>query len=323
MTDYTAALSSAVNTQIGSIVDAAVDEATAPLQQELDTALGKLDDAKEQIEELKARVQELQDELGSGEDPEPEQTPTAFGVNLKDYAALQAAKKAGVPLQAVRIFYNAKSPLPVQWSDDRLLAALTTEQRYICISYKADTPAQVSRFCDSIPTELRGGVWMVRHHEPENDNLDTSQFRADQAAHAEVVRATGCHPAVVLMSWTLEPKSGRDWHDWVDPSAVDGVFWDSYNSQNKKGTGYEAPASMLDAAVAASRSVGKPWALCETGSLDLGTKDGVTRKDWVASLADYVERNGALFATYFNRVMLDGSGDYTLSQDELSVWKAV
>lgn len=77
--------------------------------------------------------------------------------------------------------------------------------------------AAIKQFIQSIPDDHE--VYLVFHHEPEDEALGGKDGRSPellQAAFAkfvEVVLAAGkpnVHPCFVLMSWTFNPKSGRN-----------------------------------------------------------------------------------------------------------------
>ncbi len=86
-------------------------------------------------------------------------------------------------------------------------------------SYDAEIDAML-RSLDSVG----GPVWLTIHHEPENDGLRASDWRAMQRKIRERMDAVGVSNiafAPVLMSWTYDPRSGRNPSDWW----VDGI-WD-------------------------------------------------------------------------------------------------
>ncbi len=76
-----------------------------------------------------------------------------------------------------------------------------------------------------------GPVWVTFHHEPENDGLAAADWRAMQVKVRERMNATGVQNlafAPVLMSWTFDPRSGRNPDDWFVPGIWDFAGIDTY-----------------------------------------------------------------------------------------------
>jgi len=81
--------------------------------------------------------------------------------------------------------------------------------------------AAIKQFIQSVPDDHE--VYLVFHHEPEDEALDGRNGRSPellQAAFAKFVeivvesKKTNVHPCFVLMSWTFNPKSKRNPDDF-------------------------------------------------------------------------------------------------------------
>jgi len=166
----------------------------------------------------------------------------------------------------------------------------------------------------SAPTDRR--IWWSYMHEPEDEiargDYTAAEYRAafrrvsDIAAEAQNwrLRAT-----LILMCYTVNPKSGRNWQDYYAPGAVDVLGWDCYNHGEKRGV-YGKPATLYGNAIATSRDAGLPWGMAEIGSKIADGDDGTGRGAWLRSVASYLYGEGALFVSYFDT---NGAGaDYRL-----------
>jgi hypothetical protein len=79
---------------------------------------------------------------------------------------------------------------------------------------------------------------------------------------------------------------------------IDVLSWDLFNLGSDAGN-YDKPDALLDPVIAASKSVGKPWALAEWGSALLGDDSGGERARWMTDMGQYAAAKGALYASYF------------------------
>lgn len=91
-------------------------------------------------------------------------------------------------------------------------------------------------------------VYWVYYHEPE-DNIAAGEFTAaDYRAAWRRLRSLAdkagnprLHATLVLMGWSLDPLSKRDWRDYYPGRDVIQVLgWDVYNLGWKKGR-YDSP----------------------------------------------------------------------------------
>ena len=209
--------------------------------------------------------------------------------------------------------------------------------RNVVVSFKLE-PAQViqgvhdqamARWFRDAPddVEVHWSYW----HEPEDD-IEAGRFTADQYkvafAHLQRIARDAAGPrlrsTLILQSYTTRPQSGRDWRDYYPgDEAVDVFAWDVYNRPPRAG-GYTPPAELMGAQVEAARSVGKPFAVAELGSVLAEGDDGSGRARWLREAGDYLKAQDAVFVTYFDLAFNGGRDDYRL-RDAASIqaWKDV
>lgn len=160
-------------------------------------------------------------------------------------------------------------------------------------------------------------IWYSYLHEPE-DNIERGEFtKADFRAAslrisglAKAANNPDLHQTLILMCYTVNPKSGRNWRDYFVQGAVDVLGWDCYN--HGSGTdGYGTPSKLFDRAIAASATAGVPFGIAELGSLIAsGDTDGSGRGRWLTAHARYLQTKQAAFVSYFDT---NGAGtDYRL-----------
>lgn len=99
----------------------------------------------------------------------------------------------------------------------------------------------------TVPSDV---TWYgIRTHEPEapiaKGEITLAQWQASQARDMPLVRAHGGNPWICLMSYTVNPVSGRNVTDYKLPAGlVDGVFWDYYPNKEAKPTQAQSVARM-------------------------------------------------------------------------------
>jgi hypothetical protein len=153
-------------------------------------------------------------------------------------------------------------------------------------------------------------------HEPENDvesgAFTTSDYRAawvHLAGLADRANNPQLRANLILMCWTLQPASHRNWKDYfAGTSVIDTIGWDCYNKSYSAGS-YVDPAVMLDKAVATSKAAGVHWGVAELGSKMAVGDNGTGRAKWLAAIGSYANANGAAYVTYFNSIV---GGDFRL-----------
>lgn len=160
-------------------------------------------------------------------------------------------------------------------------------------------------------------IYWVYYHEPE-DNIATGEFTAaDYRAAWRRLRSLAdragnsrLHATLVLMGWSLDPLSKRDWRDYYPGRDVIQVLgWDVYNLGWKKRR-YDDPAAMYDRVVAVSKGENLPFGIAETGSYLVAGDNGARRAAWLRATNAYLAKRHALWVAYFD---LDWStGDFRL-----------
>ena len=237
------------------------------------------------------------------------------------------ARFGGLPVARV---FSPGLP-PARWADVPVLAALGAGTDVV-YSFSGDldalaagaSDALLTGFLRSRPDGVR--VWVALKHEPEDDAergaFTAEQFRAATEHVAGVVRAAGGVPTTVLQAYTLNPASGRDWHDWVTP-AVDVVAWDAYNTAARRPQpSYPPPDAFLRRMLEVARETGKPFGVAELGSPCVRTDPGCTgRAAWLTDLGGALRAAGAQFVTYWDRPALAGGVDYRLDAPGTEAWR--
>jgi len=142
----------------------------------------------------------------------------------------------------VRRSFNGNFPSTIQTSAASIDLGTA---RWSVYSFKPDVNAfargdldgRMNTFLDSIPDGHK--TTLIAWHEPE-DNIARGQFSLSafidmQVRLADLIHATGrpeLTHGIVLMGWTLDPRSGRDAESYYPPavsSRVDYMGWDVYN----------------------------------------------------------------------------------------------
>jgi hypothetical protein len=230
-------------------------------------------------------------------------------------------------LDFVRVFYpGAPDPWPGK-----------APGRNVVVSFKLP-PAEVTSGADDASMKRwfaraphNVDVYWSYWHEPENDIQDGTFTAAEYKAafaHLDQLADRADNPrlksTVILQSYSTRPDSGRNWRDYVpNPARVDVLAWDVYNRPTPE-AGYQVPPDLLDAAMRANRSIGKPFAVAELGSPIAPGDNGAGRAEWLRRMGSYLDQHHAVFVCYFNFLWNNGRDDYRL-QDRTSVqaWKAI
>ncbi|MEV4537744.1 hypothetical protein AB0J82_28600 [Asanoa sp. NPDC049518] len=250
-------------------------------------------------------------------------TPTLFGASVHQVAgqtfgqALTAADARYGVLPILRVFYPGA---PGAWTD----AKLNTPDRATVVSFKYDADAVLTGAADDYLRSWFAGaprdrdVFWCFYHEPEDDIRDgaftAAAYRAawqriaglaDQAGNDRLFATT------ILMDWTLDPASGRNWRDYYPGAAyVDVMAWDVYNFDVTRSETMAAHNARRPAFEVA-RSQGKPYAVAELGVDDHANRPAMLREiaSWLRGTAD------ARFVTYFDA---PGWPEYDLIGDTAS-----
>ena len=151
-------------------------------------------------------------------------------------------------------------------------------------------------------------VWWTYYHEPENDiqrgAFNAADYRAawkHVVAIADANAPKNLKATLVLMDWSANPKSGRDWRDYyAGTTYIDAFGWDSYNSHGGNPTRYWDPAENFGLTVQVSKAAGKPFGFSEWGSTLVPGDSGSGRAAWMKACARYFESVGAEFVAWFD-----------------------
>lgn len=231
------------------------------------------------------------------------------------------------PLKVVRIFFPEAQGVPKPWT-----AAELNHNRAVVVSFKllpqrvlAGTYDDAMRnWFATAPHDRQ--VWWVYWHEPEND-IQAGRFTAKDYraafAHLDQLADEAHNPMLrttqVLMDWTLDINSGRNWRDYYPGvDVIDVQAWDQYNYVNDSTCTYQTmeahetnrPAYQI------TKAEGNDYAIAEIGSQNCIAQ----RPAWLRNVGDWA-RPRAVFVTYFHSTI---GGDYRLtdpaSQD---AWREV
>lgn len=231
------------------------------------------------------------------------------------------------PLGAVRMFFPG---LPGSWESIRNNVGDTR----VIVSFKAPPAAVVAGDYDDrlrqwfkqAPQDrvTRWSYW----HEPEDD-ISAGRFgpRMYRSAwrHINSLAQRAANPklrsTLVLMCWTLEAGSHRNWRDYYPGNEViDGLAFDCYNAGYDDGR-YRTPDDLFSSASRLAHRVGKPWGITELGSRVATGDDGSGRAAWLRDVARYLRNHDARFCTYFDS---DVGVDFRLhDQPSQTAWSGV
>lgn len=240
---------------------------------------------------------------------------------------LARADRTYGPLEMVRVFYTG---LPPSWAGSRVDVA----NRTVVVSFKAlpldvlsgKHDAQLSAWFASAP-RTRDTYW-VYYHEPEDNiaagNFTATDYRAAWRHLAGLANRTGnsrLHATLVLMCYSVNPSSGRNWRDYyAGGDIIDVLGWDCYNFGRKKGE-YASPASIYAKSIEVSRAAGKPFGYAETGSVLLPEDTGAGRAAWLRSIGAYLSSQNPLWVSYFDSML---SVDFRLlDQPSQQAWQGI
>ena len=257
---------------------------------------------------------------------------TKFGVTLDipggltmEQAWARANRLYGKP-EMLRIFQPGA---PSGWK-----AATVATGMDLSVSFKIQpkdilsgaNDAKLRTWFRSAPKDVT--IYWTYFHEPENDiqrgAFTPAQYRAAWHRVHKIANETcqpNMHSTLILMDWTLDPRSGRNFDDYYPGSAyIDVLSWDPYNPWG--GTIYKDPKAIFEKVALKSKAEGKPFAIAETGSLLMDNDTGVRRAEWITSMAKHLRENGALYVSYFDT---NQSGrEFRLSdKPSQDAWKAV
>lgn len=257
----------------------------------LDRAAAHLQNAGRELIRAGAALEEVGPPPGPPP-PQPALTRLGGAVHREDMAdrhAFSIAQDAAEGGIQVRVTYTRG--VPDDWDDhpasgDRSLGATSSS-----LSVKTLSPGALRQFAHTIPQELRSGCLLTVWHEPE-DNIRAGDFTladwtAIQRTLADVGAELGIPTAACLMTWTWDPRSGRNPEDYREGClAHDILTLDGYSESVDA-----RPPDVFGPALASLREWGiADWAIRETGYL--GGPDVLT---WWTELWRWSADQGALF----------------------------
>lgn len=205
--------------------------------------------------------------------------------------------------------------------------------RPVVVSFKMDPrkviagdyDAKMTEWFETAPDDRE--VYWVYYHEPE-DNIAAGEFTAadyraawrrlsDLADRADNPRLKA---TLVLMSWSLEPASKRNWRDYYPGrDVVDVLGWDTYNLAKSH---YQSPEEMYEKVVEVSRTEDLPFGVAETGSYLIPGDTGSKRAAWLRDMVRYLAKKDALWVAYFD--LNWPSGDFRLlDSPSITAWRNV
>jgi hypothetical protein len=208
-------------------------------------------------------------------------------------------------LRVLRIFY--KGP-PDPWAS--MPAARTG--RPLVVSFK-EHPATIlsdqrdgfyrTWFTDA-PADR--DIWWIYWHEPEDKihdgHFSAADYRAafthlDTLANPIQTRNPRLHTTQVLMDYTLDAASGRNWRDYYPgPQVIDVQAWDMYNWIHNGTYQTMAEHQKHRPALAVTTAEGNQFAIAEFGAPQI---EG--RPQWLRELAHWARNHSTAFVTYFDR----------------------
>ncbi|WP_157546283.1 glycoside hydrolase family 26 protein [Hamadaea tsunoensis] len=239
-----------------------------------------------------------------------------------------AFKSTYEPVDMYRAFFSGA---PGNWATDPKL----NHGKPVNVSFKW-TPATVlggtvdtafRTFLQTAPADRP--VWWTYFHEPE-DEIKRGDFTAadyrlawqhlSAIAHESGVYKSNVKAALVLMDYTVDPASGRDWQDYYPGSAyIDVLSWDVYGF--KETDADPANDETIQAhqlrrpSLSVTQAAGKPYAISE-----VGYDDAAGRPAFLTGLATWARDNNAVFVSYFDEI--GGLGDHRLTDTaSQSVWR--
>lgn len=215
-------------------------------------------------------------------------------------------------LQILRVYNGG---LPKSWSSE---PAVKTG-RPLVISFK-DKPNTINagkrdaffeKWFAAAPTDR--DIYWVYYHEPE-DNIRNGEFTTaayrTAFAHLDAIADRAHNPKLhttqVLMDWTLDKKSGRDWRDYYPgKDVIDVQAWDSYNYY-QHGSFLSMDAMQKERpSYDVTRAEGNQFAIAEIGDAE---KHG--RPQWLSAVGAWSRAHQAAFVTYFDSAV---GGDFRLT----------
>lgn len=226
-------------------------------------------------------------------------TGPAFGVNAPP--ALEADYRERMkPIEVLR-YYFQPGELPVYPLPGG--AWPLGPGQFLCLSMKKInlTVSEIVTFFRQIPTDRK--TYVSGWHEPKSElaakTFTKAQYDALYVRMRQAQQQVGGHIQIIPILEGIAFLAGNDPDDELpaDPSTYDVVGVDPYFA-GTIGQPYANMNAVLDTYKKKADSLGKPWAVCETG---IGTKyiTGQARNDALTALAQAFIARDPLFVAYF------------------------
>ncbi|MFC0029877.1 hypothetical protein ACFFMM_10110 [Micromonospora chaiyaphumensis] len=241
--------------------------------------------------------------------------------------ALSRSDRTFGKLRMARVFFPG---LPPAWNGSRA----DVVDRTVVVSFKASPQeinsgkydSRLASWFASIPRDHN--VYWSYFHEPEDDvergAFTTAAYRtawkrvaglANRANNPKLINT------LILMCWTLDPKSGRSFDSFYPGGdVIETLGWDCYN-WGAKWKRYASPQEIYGEMISKSKALGKPWGVAETGSDLVPGDSGSGRANWIRSMTGYLNGQRPEFVAYYNQVV--SQGDFRLlDQPSIQAWKS-
>lgn len=156
------------------------------------------------------------------------------------------------------------------YTDLRDAVSVTNKGGILSVSYKEANVDRAAAFFATMPKDRPYDVTCTWYHEPD-DNFTSAAQQADYRAawrdHAAMMRQYGMVPTLILMRYSLQKASGRNWRDWYPgDGVVDVTGWDCYRKNEAGSNGPGAIATMMEPMERIAHDTGTLTGLFETGS---------------------------------------------------------
>jgi len=261
------------------------------------------------IHNLKAKLDEC---LGKEPAPsEPVEPATVFGSSTGAHTYDEFTAMAGAPLK-VRRSYEVDVPTDFTkrstgYDIGRCATVVSMKPDLVALNTR-QLDNKILYYLSTIPTDHR--VHLIIWHEPE-DNIENGSFSAAEYKQGQVVmrnlvNTANMNRAVPIrfggnwMSWSVNPKSGRNAEDYYPGDNVwDFLSWDGYE---QKGT-TRSPVEIFGPCVNFNNSHGLRFAVAETGVST--SKPSDYRVEWIIQNKVYASTNNAEFWCYWDGSFAD------------------
>ncbi|WP_433283866.1 hypothetical protein [Micromonospora sp. CA-244673] len=241
--------------------------------------------------------------------------------------ALSRSDRTFGKLRMARVFFPG---LPPAWNGSRA----DVVDRTVVVSFKASPQdinsgkydSRLASWFASIPREHN--VYWSYFHEPEDDvergAFTTAAYRTAWKRVAGLANRAGNPKLIntlILMCWTLDPKSGRSFDAFYPGGdVIETLGWDCYN-WGAKWKRYASPQEIYGEMISKSKALGKPWGVAETGSDLVPGDSGSGRATWIRSMTGFLNGQRPEFVAYYNQVV--SQGDFRLlDQPSIQAWKS-